>query len=221
MITFKQVSFGYRGGRLFEGLDLELRQGAIYGLLGKNGAGKSTLLKLISGLLFPKAGEITVLNHTPGKREVDFLSQVFLLPEEFDLPRQEELFARVTTRGGADAYDGPAFPLVCATAGFRGVMGNPFMLTAIALAFKRGSSIDSHSVWETFSEINRKFRKRTKLEDYDKAAVKVVNGHYTGPITIQSESATAAGTDTGTAGRLHRPVFRPMTHSHFPVRPER
>ena len=48
-----------------------------------------------------------------------------------------------------------------------------------------------------------------------------VNGHYTGPITIQSESATAAGTDTGAAGRLHRPVFRPMTHSHFPVRPER
>lgn len=96
MITFKQVSFGYRGGRLFEGLDLELRQGAIYGLLGKNGAGKSTLLKLISGLLFPKAGEITVLNHTPGKREVDFLSQVFLLPEEFDLPRMNmDEYARV------------------------------------------------------------------------------------------------------------------------------
>lgn len=91
--------------------------------------------------------------------------------EEFDLPRQEELFARITTRGGADAYNGPDFTSVRATAGFRGVMGNPFMLTAIALAFKRGHSIDSHSVWETFSEINRKFRKRTKLEDYDKAAL--------------------------------------------------
>ena len=91
--------------------------------------------------------------------------------EEFDLPRQEELFARVTTRGGADAYDGPAFPLVCATAGFRGVMGNPFMLTAIALAFKRGRATDRRSVWGTFSEINKKFRKRTTLSGYAEASL--------------------------------------------------
>ena len=91
--------------------------------------------------------------------------------EEFDLPRQEELFARVTTRGGADAYDGPAFPLVRATAGFRDVMGNPFMLTAIALAFKRGRACDRRSVWGTFSEINKKFRKRTTLSEYDSGAL--------------------------------------------------
>ncbi len=87
MIKFEHVSFGYRGGRLFDDLDLELCRGAIYGLLGKNGAGKSTLLKLMAGLLFPKAGGITVLDRSPQKREPGFLSRVFLLPEEFDLPR--------------------------------------------------------------------------------------------------------------------------------------
>lgn len=87
MIKFEQVAFGYRSGRLFDGLDLELRQGAIYGLLGKNGAGKSTLLKLMTGLLFPRSGEITVLGRVPQRREPGFLSQVFFLPEEFDLPR--------------------------------------------------------------------------------------------------------------------------------------
>lgn len=87
MIKFEQVAFGYRSGRLFEGLDLELQQGAIYGLLGKNGAGKSTLLKLMTGLIFPRSGEITVLGHVPQQREPGFLSQVFFLPEEFDLPR--------------------------------------------------------------------------------------------------------------------------------------
>ncbi|MDE5945109.1 MAG: ABC transporter ATP-binding protein [Rikenella sp.] len=87
MITFKDVSFGYRGGRLFDRLDLTLRRGAIYGLLGKNGAGKSTLLKLTAGLLLPKSGEITVLERTPRKREPNFLNQVFFVPEEFDLPR--------------------------------------------------------------------------------------------------------------------------------------
>ncbi len=87
MITFKHVSFGYRGGRLFDDLNLDLKRGAIYGLLGKNGAGKTTLLKLMAGLLFPKKGEISVLNRIPRKREPGFLSQVFVLPEEFDLPR--------------------------------------------------------------------------------------------------------------------------------------
>lgn len=87
MIRFENVSFGYRNGRLFDNLDLTLRRGAIYGLLGKNGAGKSTLLKLAAGLLFPKAGEITVSDRSPQKREPEFLNRVFLLPEEFDLPR--------------------------------------------------------------------------------------------------------------------------------------
>ena len=87
MIKFEQVAFGYRSGRLFDGLDLDLRQGAIYGLLGKNGAGKSTLLKLMTGLLFPRSGEITVLGRVPQRREPGFLSQVFFVPEEFDLPR--------------------------------------------------------------------------------------------------------------------------------------
>lgn len=96
MITFKNVSFGYRGGRLFDDLNLELRSGAIYGLLGKNGAGKTTLLKLMAGLLFPRSGEITVLGRSPKKREPGFLSRVFVLPEEFDLPRMNmEEYARV------------------------------------------------------------------------------------------------------------------------------
>lgn len=108
--------------------------------------------------------------------------------EEFDLPRQEELFARVTTRGGADAYDGPAFPLVCATAGFRGVMGNPFMLTAIALAFKRGRATDRRSVWGTFSEINKKFRKRTTLSGYDSGALE----HLAFDLTVGSPTLPVA-----------------------------
>lgn len=87
MIELKDVSFGYRKGTLFQKLDMKIESGKIYGLLGRNGAGKTTLLKLISGLLFPRSGEISVLDHTPRRREPSFLSQVFVLPEEFDLPR--------------------------------------------------------------------------------------------------------------------------------------
>lgn len=87
MITIDNLTFGYRRRRLFEGLDLQIESGSIYGLLGKNGAGKTTLLKLIAGLLTPKGGEITVLGETPQKRQPSLLSEVFVLPEEFDLPR--------------------------------------------------------------------------------------------------------------------------------------
>lgn len=96
MIRFQDVSFSYRNERLFHGLNFDLRRGAIYGLLGKNGAGKSTLLKLMAGLLFPLSGEISVLGRTPKRREPTFLSRIFVVPEEFDLPRMNmQEYARV------------------------------------------------------------------------------------------------------------------------------
>lgn len=87
MITINNLTFGYGKRKLFAGLNLQLNSGSIYGLLGKNGAGKTTLLKLIGGLLTPKSGEIVVLSQTPSKRQPSLLSEVFVLPEEFDLPR--------------------------------------------------------------------------------------------------------------------------------------
>ncbi|MDO6435378.1 ATP-binding cassette domain-containing protein [Flavitalea sp. BT771] len=67
-------------------MDLELKPGSIYGLLGRNGTGKSTLLRNMAGLLFPQQGRLDVLGFEPRKRQPAFLRQVFLLPEEFYLP---------------------------------------------------------------------------------------------------------------------------------------
>lgn len=88
MITTKQLSFGYKKGHpVFNGLDLSLPQGSIVGLLGRNGEGKTTLLKNLYGQLFSKQGEIDVLGFTPRERKVSFLQQVYLLPEEIQVPR--------------------------------------------------------------------------------------------------------------------------------------
>jgi NitT/TauT family transport system ATP-binding protein len=46
---------------VLDGIDLELTQGQIVGLLGRTGSGKSTLLRLIAGLALPSAGTITYL----------------------------------------------------------------------------------------------------------------------------------------------------------------
>ena len=86
MIHIEGLSFGYRKTRLYDGFDLHLDQPGVYGLFGRNGSGKSTLLKLLSGLLFPRAGRITVLGHEPRRRHPALLGQVMLVPEEFHLP---------------------------------------------------------------------------------------------------------------------------------------
>src|SRR5271169_2484491 len=46
---------------VLDGVDLELTQGQIVGLLGRTGSGKSTLLRLIAGLAQPSSGSITYL----------------------------------------------------------------------------------------------------------------------------------------------------------------
>ena len=43
------------------GLDVAIRVGEIYGLLGPNGSGKTTFIRCVAGLLRPESGTLTVL----------------------------------------------------------------------------------------------------------------------------------------------------------------
>ena len=89
MFTINQLSFAYnkRVGNLFQDFSLELNAGNVYGLLGKNGAGKSTLIYLMTGLLTPQAGEVLFDGENVRKRLPKTMSDIFLVPEEFDMPR--------------------------------------------------------------------------------------------------------------------------------------
>ncbi|WP_258370183.1 MULTISPECIES: ABC transporter ATP-binding protein [unclassified Curtobacterium] len=44
-------------------IDLEIRKGSVFGVVGPNGAGKTTTLSMLTGLLRPDAGSVTVLDH--------------------------------------------------------------------------------------------------------------------------------------------------------------
>lgn len=88
MISLKNVAYRYSGSKRdsISDFSMELTSGKIVGLLGANGAGKSTLLYLISGLLKLTAGVVNVNGFTPWDRNPEYLSEIFLVPEEIDLP---------------------------------------------------------------------------------------------------------------------------------------
>lgn len=72
--------WGRQKVRALKALDLEVRRGEIFGLLGPNGSGKTTTIKLLLGLLFPTSGEALVF----GKKATDVAKneRIGYLPEE-------------------------------------------------------------------------------------------------------------------------------------------
>ena len=82
MIKCENLSFTYsRNNKVLDAIDLELKAGHIYGLLGKNGEGKTTLLKLICGLLIPDHGSCSLLEQNVKYRPVELLQRLFFVQE--------------------------------------------------------------------------------------------------------------------------------------------
>jgi ABC-2 type transport system ATP-binding protein len=77
--------WGRQKVRALKALDLEIRRGEVFGLLGPNGSGKTTTIKLLLGLLFPTSGDIFIL----GKSATDVAKneRIGYLPEESYLYR--------------------------------------------------------------------------------------------------------------------------------------
>lgn len=87
MLKVEELAFSYRKNEyLLNKINFEITPGGVYGLLGKNGSGKSTLLYLLTGLMFPHIGSVTIDGVPAGKRLPQTLQNIYLLPEEFELP---------------------------------------------------------------------------------------------------------------------------------------
>ncbi|WP_027634377.1 ATP-binding cassette domain-containing protein [Clostridium hydrogeniformans] len=67
VLKTKNLTKKYHNQLAVNNANMEIKQGDIYGLVGKNGAGKTTLLRMISGLTIPTSGEIDLFNETSPK----------------------------------------------------------------------------------------------------------------------------------------------------------
>src|SRR5262245_26119446 len=84
----------YTTVKAVDGITFTVQQGERVGFLGPNGAGKTTTLKVLSGLLYPTGGIVTVDGHEPRRRERAFLSKIMLVTGQkqqllWDLPPAE------------------------------------------------------------------------------------------------------------------------------------
>ncbi len=68
-----------------DGIDLAIRPGEFYGLLGQNGAGKTTTIKMIVGLLRPNEGTAGIGDFDTWRQPLEVKKRIGVLPEEFNL----------------------------------------------------------------------------------------------------------------------------------------
>lgn len=88
MLSVNNCTFSYnrRKQPVLKDFSLSIPSGGVYGLLGSNGAGKSTLLYLMTGLLTPDCGDVTVDGIVTRRRLPATMAQIYIVPEEFDFP---------------------------------------------------------------------------------------------------------------------------------------
>ena len=70
---------------VLSGLDLKIRRGEVFGLLGSDGAGKTTTLQILAGILDPSAGHATVLGYDSVRETGEITSRIGYMSQVFSL----------------------------------------------------------------------------------------------------------------------------------------
>jgi len=99
IIQVKGLKKYYRSIKAVDGIDLEILEGEIFGIVGPNGAGKTTTVECIEGIRTPDEGEISVLGLNPKKDKITLKHQIGIQLQEGRLPD------RLKVRESMDLFD--------------------------------------------------------------------------------------------------------------------
>ncbi|TDS12835.1 Cu-processing system ATP-binding protein [Maribacter caenipelagi] len=85
MIKIENLHKKFGKNVVLSGLDLEIKNGGIFAILGPNGSGKTTLIKSILGMVVPNSGQIylngaTIKNGWKYRKQIDYLPQIANFP---------------------------------------------------------------------------------------------------------------------------------------------
>ncbi len=124
LVEMRDIRVSFGGVHAVAGVNIDLHEGEIVGLVGGNGAGKSTLMKVLSGALVPDSGEVFVCGeraHLANPREakaygIETIYQTLALADNLDAPANVFLGRELTI--GVGSLDDSAMENAT-----RGVMG--------------------------------------------------------------------------------------------------
>jgi ABC-2 type transport system ATP-binding protein len=84
-IQTKGLTKNYDKKAAVKDVDLEIKQGEVFGFLGPNGAGKTTTMKMLVGLIPQTSGSIRIFGHPPSLEKPAFKVKIGYLPESVHL----------------------------------------------------------------------------------------------------------------------------------------
>ncbi|NJN87722.1 MAG: ATP-binding cassette domain-containing protein [Leptolyngbyaceae cyanobacterium SL_7_1] len=97
----------YRSVSAVRQVSFQIEPGEVVGFLGPNGAGKTTTLKMLTGLIHPSSGRVSVAGYTPFQRHSEFLQTITLVMGQkqqliWDLPALDSLRINAAVYGISD-----------------------------------------------------------------------------------------------------------------------
>ena len=107
MVIIKNLHKAFGKNQVLNGIDLEIKEGGIFAVLGPNGSGKTTLIKSILGMVIFNQGNVEVLGNNIKKnasyrRQIDYLPQIANFPSNL---RVKELIKMIKDLRGKTAED--------------------------------------------------------------------------------------------------------------------
>lgn len=99
IIEIKNLSHSYGSKIIYKDLNLNIKKGSIYAILGKNGVGKSTLINILMGYLKPKKGQCLIFGEpshnlsNKAKKEIALLHEGFVAYDYMTIKEYESFYS--------------------------------------------------------------------------------------------------------------------------------